>query len=37
MKNYEMAQDKSNFRVHTKGKGAICIDEEGISQGSFII
>jgi hypothetical protein len=31
-----MALDKNSFRFHTKGKGAICIDKKGISQGSFI-
>lgn len=29
-RNYELAEDKTGFRVHTKGKGAICIDEGGI-------
>ena len=37
LKNYEMAEDKTAFRVHTKGKGAICIDPAGIEQGTFLI
>ena len=37
MKNYELAEDKTAFRIHTKGKGAICIDEKGIGQGTFLV
>jgi hypothetical protein len=37
MRNYDLAEDKTGFRVHTKGKGAICIDRKGIDQGSFIV
>jgi [histone H3]-lysine4 N-trimethyltransferase ATXR3 len=36
-RNYELAEDKTGFRVHTKGKGAICIEQKGIEQGSFIV
>jgi hypothetical protein len=36
-RNYEFAEDKTGFRIHTKGKGAICIDQRGISEGSFIV
>jgi hypothetical protein len=37
MKNYQMCDDKSAFRVHTKGKGAKCVNKEGIKEGDFIV
>lgn len=37
LRNYELAEDKTGFRVHTKGKGAICIDRAGIEPGTFIV
>jgi len=36
IRNYNMAVEKEGFRIHTKGKGAICIDKSGIRHGSFI-
>jgi [histone H3]-lysine4 N-trimethyltransferase ATXR3 len=37
LRNYQLAEDKDAFRVHTKGKGAICVDPQGIEQGTFIV
>lgn len=37
LRNYEAALDKEGFRIHTKGKGAICVDRAGIQEGEFIV
>ena len=37
LKNYKLCENKDLFRIHTKGKGARCVDKKGIKQGRFIV